>query len=222
VYRVWVKTSAAGQRSLWVAFIHGAFFPTELVQVAPGGQVLSSYWSNGYIESLEIERFAGGTVALVGGTTNDLGGASLAVFRSGVPRGAAPSSSERYRCGDCPAGGPDEFLVFPRRCISRANGGQATTESVVVDRTGVVRLQSSEGPRDSQGGFAASVWYGINSSYEVLEARPAYTLRSIHDTLQKQGLLDHPFGERDVADHFPVLRWTGTSFEPLPTPRLSQ
>lgn len=40
--------------------------------------------------------------------------------------------------------------------------------------------------------------------------------RLIHDHFFRQGLIDHPYGDADVAELLPIRRWAGgTTFEPV-------
>jgi hypothetical protein len=73
------------------------------------------------------------TALFVVGTNNDTRGASVAIFESDHAAGSAPSEQTEYRCTNCPAGGPSELLVFPRRCIGRIEDGTATTDQIWID-----------------------------------------------------------------------------------------
>jgi hypothetical protein len=59
-------------------------------------------------------------------------------------------------------------------------------------------------------------YYVLGPQGELLAAEISREFQAEHARLERQGALDHPFGPRDDADMFPVLRWDGTRFVELP------
>ena len=71
-HRVFVTRGRDGARRLWSVFIHNLLFPSVLQELDPrSGTVRQEYWSNGYIETVAEESWAGRPVVLVGATNND-------------------------------------------------------------------------------------------------------------------------------------------------------
>jgi len=202
--------------SLWAVFVHGMEFPTLLVELDPLGAVRSEYWSNGYIESLTETTWGGRAVVLAGGTNNETHGASLAIFDRGRVTGSAPAVDPNYRCLDCPAGGPIEFLLFPRRCILRVMEAQPTVTQIwkdTGDRLHVAVTEWGPGPRP----IDENVYYWLGPDLTPERAELSPELIGLHRQLERTGYLDHAFGPADEADLFPVRRWNGSTFVDLPT-----
>ncbi len=212
-YRMFVTDDGGGRRSLWVAFIHGLWFPSLLVELDASGATKGRYWSNGYIESVTVATWAGREVVLVGGTHNETKGASLAVFSRGAVSGSAPATVDRYRCTSCGPGGPAEFLVFPRQSAARALDGQATINETWVDEHGRIHVLASEGPAED-GHFGYGVWYALNPDLSIQERQFTSSSKAVHEGLVREGAIHDPFGEAPPATTG-VLRWTGRDFEPL-------
>jgi hypothetical protein len=215
-YRLFVLSDARGRPSIWAAFIHGMWYPSVLVELSGEGQVLGEYWSAGYIERVVATHWRGQPVVLVGGTNNESRGASLAVFpRTGIA-GVSPAENPRYRCQSCPAGGPMEFLVFPRRCVSIRAEVQATVLDLWRDDLDRLHVLVVDGAVHT-GSTAATAWYVLGADLAVT-ASYTPSFETFHRELERTGLLDHVFGPRDTAGLFPVLRWVNQHFEALASP----
>jgi hypothetical protein len=197
LYRLFVSDNPDGSRSLWAAFIHGLWFPSLLLEVDAAGKTKSEYWSNGYVESVSIARWAGKDIVLVGATNNDNRGASLAVFDYGNVRGSAPASQSRYACRTCGPGAPREFVIFPRRCIAKAMNGQATVTEAWIDKNDLIHVLVSEGPADSNFTFAAGVWYTLGRDLSVKKAEFTAESVGVHQSLEARGKIDHHFDPTD-------------------------
>lgn len=215
-YRVFVLDNPDRTRSIWIAFIHGLWFPTLLMEVDARGTTRSTYWSNGYIESVALATINGRDLVLVGGTHNDTRGASLAIFERGKVAGVAPATQDEFTCKDCPPGGPSTFIVFPRRCIAEALNGQATVDEVWVDDAGQIHGLASEGPVSGDG-FEGGVWYTLRPDFTVLTSEFTYPSGPLHRRLEASGTIGHPFTLKGVHGGLnlgTVMRWNGTRFVP--------
>lgn len=215
VYRMFVETRADGRRSMWIVFIHGLWFPSVAYELDDRGKVLSTYWSNGYIESIRLTRWRSREVVLIGGTNNESQGASLAILDYGAVNATAPAESAEFRCSTCAPGTPIAYLVFPRRCIAEALEGQATINEAWIDRSDSLYVMVSEGPWRPSGGLASDAWYTIGADLRPRSAEFADSARVLHASWFKEGRLDHPFGSRDESKLFPIRFWDGSTFSPL-------
>ena len=210
VHRVFLTRGPSGSRRLWVVFTHNLWFPSVLQELDPHGAVRQEYWSNGFIELVAETSWNGRPVVLVGGTNNDFRAASLAVFPPDGVTGSAPAARPAYACRNCPAGGPEELFIFPSLCATRRNGQAGVLEAWVEhgDRIRVTVMQ----------GLAAggATYYTLGPDGSVLAAEISREFQSQHVLLERQGLLDHPFGPSDDREMFPVRRWDGRRFVELP------
>ena len=207
VHKVFVTRGPSGARRLWVVSTHNLWFPSVLQELDPHGAVRQEYWSNGFIELVVETSWNGRPVVLVGGTNNDFRAASLAVFPPDGVTGSAPAARPAYACRNCPAGGPGEVFIFPSLCATRRNGQAGVLEAWVEhgDRVRVTVMQDG-----------GATYYTLGPGGSVLGAEISRELQSQHALLERQGVLDHPFGPTDDREMFPVLRWDGRRFVDLP------
>ena len=211
VSRVFLTRGGAGSRRLWVVSTHNLWFPSVLQELDPHGAVRQEYWSNGFIAVVTETSWNGRLVVLVGATNNDFRAASLAVFPADRVTGSAPSARPAYACRNCPAGGPEEFFIFPSLCAARQSGQAGLFESWVEhgDRIRVTVVQGG-------GARPGTTYYTLGPDGSVLAADISREFQAQHALLERQGLLDHRFGPTDDRDMFPVRRWDGTRFVDLP------
>jgi len=195
-------------------------YGSVIVHLDLHGRVLHEYWSNGYIMSFARVAIGGSPRWMVGAVNNETGGGSLAVFDA-PPHGSAPAHAEKYRCADCPAGGPTAFYVFPRSRMQRRAGYCASVTNIQADLSGGALVQVQIGgvaaPADPEvahyflgpdlGLRRATVGDGFPGMVEHLIA------------LGWRGVSDAD-RYRDEADLFPVLRWDAArgDFDALPPP----
>lgn len=207
IHKVFLTRGPSGSRRLWVVFTHNLWFPSVLQELDPHGGVRQEYWSNGFIELVAEASWNGRPVVLVGGTNNDFRAASLAVFPPDGVTGSAPAARPAYACRNCPAGGPGEVFLFPSLCATRRNGQAGVLEAWVErgDRIRVTVMQES-----------GATYYTLGPGGSVLGAEISRELQSQHALLERQGVLDHPFGPTDDREMFPVRRWDGRRFVDLP------
>jgi hypothetical protein len=211
-YRTFVTRGPEGRRRLWAVFTHNMLFPAVLRELDPrDGAVRQEYWSNGYIEVVREETWAGRQVLLVGGTNNDFRAASLAVFPVDAVAGSTPAVRPGYACRNCPPGGPEVIFLFPTLCLARP-GGQAGVHGVWVENGARLRVTLGH----NAGQVLVASYYTLGPGGEVLSAEISREFQAHHVLLERQGALDHAFGPRDDADMFPVRRWDGTRFVELP------
>lgn len=216
VYRMFVIENPDGTRSIWASFIHSLYFPTMLLEVNPEGRIVSKYWSNGYVEQIEVATIGDRRRVLVGATHNDTRGASLAVFEYGMVFGSAPAALDRFKCRTCEPGGPESFIVFPRQCIAEVLAGQAAVQFIRFDAAGRIFAYAGEGTRNHSGEFEAGVWYTIepvigNSSMQLTPGTSA-----LHRRLEKEGRLKHAFADPlHLSSPKQILRWDVTRFTPV-------
>jgi hypothetical protein len=60
------------------------------------------------------------------------------------------------------------------------------------------------------------VYYTLGPDLSLVAADITAEFRVTHQILERQGVLDHPFGPLDDRDMFPVKRWDGRRFVDLP------
>jgi hypothetical protein len=215
-YKMFLTHRPGREASIWVVFVHGMEFPTLLVELDAKGRVVSEYWSNGYVNSVDEGTWGNTAAVLVGAANNETHGASLAVFERDHVSGSAPAVDPDYRCVDCPKGdGPVAYLLFPRRCVGRVQEGNATVTETWTDAGGRLHVSVTEwSPLPSRP--AGNVFYWLGPDLVPERAEVSAEFRMIHQQMERAGLLDHSFGPADEAPLFPVRRWNGSAFVDLP------
>jgi hypothetical protein len=213
-FRAFVTRGEGGHRRLWAVFTHNLMFPAVLRELDPrDGTVRQEYWSNGYVDVVQEATWAGRRVLLVGGTNNDFRAGSLAVFPVDAVAGSTPAVRAGYACRDCAPGGPETLFVFPTVCAARQ--GQAGVHGVWVE--GGDRLRVTVGqPIDSTSGDLFATYYTLGPDGVPVSAEVSQEFRAVHGRLEREGIVDHPFGPRDQAAVLPVKRWDGRRFVDLP------
>jgi hypothetical protein len=101
------------------------------------------------------------------------------------------------------------LFLFPSLCAARRSEQAALMEAWVEhgDRIRVTLMQGGEG---------GATYYTLGPEGSVLTAEISRDFQAQHALLERQGVLDHPFGPTDDRDMFPVRRWDGTRFVELP------
>jgi hypothetical protein len=208
-----IVTEGAGRAHLWTIWIHsGGDFPSVAERVSPTGTVEARYWSPGYIEFLDEVTIAGRPAVIVGAANNEHKGGSLAVFDASVVQGAIPAASREKTCADCPAGRPRAFLVFPRLDTVWSVGGTSPVYRVTTQESSAIRVWVSQSPDHR---ISAAVAYDLDASLRPVRATFGDSIPMAHQFVERLGILDHPFGDRDRAAVWPVLVWDGGGFRPV-------
>jgi hypothetical protein len=216
-HRLFLGRTRDGQTPIYLTFIDIRLFPTLLIEITPTGDVVAEYFSNGYIDFVGLLDWQGAPALFVGAANNEHKGASLSIFPGGHATGAAPATIETYRCMTCPTGGPAEFVVFPRRCLSKVGNQTASIAEAMVNAQGRLAVRVVEGGANSIGLPASDVWYVLSQDLTPLRAEIAFGLRLEHASWHQRGLIDHALSpDRDGPDLYPVLRWSRGRFVDLP------
>lgn len=213
---VYVGDRPGGERVLFLVFIGPLEFPSLLLEVDRAGRIESEYWSNGYIESVAFRHWNEGPALFVGASYNEAKSSSLAVFRSGHPSGSAPASLAKYRCGSCATGGPDEFLVFPRRSMARTLDRGAAVQELRIEQNGSVHVSTGEAMRGPDGRLYYEAWYQFDRGLNLTGALLPDGFNAGYEMHLRAGRLTQPLGPHVETELFPVRRWDGAAFVDLP------
>lgn len=215
---VFTSRRPSGSPSLWVVSAQPGGWPSWLQELGPDGSVRQQYLTDGSITQLAEARWRGADVVLVGGSDQDQGGASLAVFDRDAVAGSAPATKAGYDCTSCALGGPRDFFVFPRLCLTAAGSMPRVSEIWLQGGDSLV-VATAHG-RD--GGTLPGVpdllraHYVFDGAKALVHAEISREYQIAHAELRRRGLVDHDYGPRDDARLFPVLRFDGRGFVPLP------
>jgi len=219
--RVFTVPGPSGRPTTYVSFIHSRDFPSVLFELDRNGQLVGSYWSNGYIETIARTTLQGRPLLLVGANNNEHESSSLALIDGWTPHGSAPAIDDKYRCRSCGGDEPLRFIVFPRRCAARAIKGGGALTKIWTDAGGNVYAVSGEGKRSPEGYLPSTLTYSFDSQLRPLRAEFDLGARLLHAQLEKSGSVDHPFGPVDASEAFPLLAWNNGRFAALPRATVS-
>lgn len=215
-----VTSSADGTKSLWLQSRHVPFFAGVIERLDPKtGAVLASYWNGGAISALATGTFGGKRLVFIGGDANEGHGASLAVFEEDQVGGGNVGGDLAHTCTSCGPVKAQAIFLFPRHDV----GDAAPSESKVAylhvkDETEIqVDVEYYNGEVRGLAGVQHAIAHFIfDPALQLVHAEHYNGYRILHDEFQKAGRLDHAYGERDVAELVPILRWTGgMTFEPV-------
>ena len=196
--------------TLWVAWSHeeSGEFPCLLERLSATGQPESEFWSAGFIATVVRYVIDGRASIFVGAVNNDSQGASLAVFDEDNVQGTAPARSADKVCRNGPPGSPRAFLVFPRTELPRRVGGLATVSEIRRSDSGEFRVWVQQPGSE----LVTAVAYRLAGDFTPRSAEFSAEYIAAHQSLEREGKIDHPFGERDRAQAWPVLVWKDGRF----------
>jgi hypothetical protein len=217
----WVTRTAGGSARVHLSFVHQNEFPTLIMTFDAEGRLLAEYWSNGYVETLTVGTVRGQHGWILGGANNENDGAFVALFTD-IPKGAAPASDPDFRCGNCPEGGPIEIMVMPLLCIGPATypEGQNTIVAAYTETDGTLYAHTLEGPHE-EGRYGAQVIYSFAPDNAPRDVFVTSGFLQTHQTLLREGRLDHEWSE---AEHFrlsPVTYWLDDRWAVMPKHRIT-
>jgi hypothetical protein len=220
-YRFFVTAAPENpeRRAVWAVSTHAQMFPALLQRIDPlSGEPSGEYWSNGYIDVVRLSQFKGRHVILVGACNNESKGASLAVLDASSFSGSAPAANPKYRCDGCPVGTPLEHVVFPK---PRRFASIDTSSSVMRIEVGSADIAVGvQHAHASLPGALAMAFYRLTPDLEPVSADTGDGYLAVAHALVRAGLIAPV--DSDAVDpereFFPLLRWNGTAFVPLPRP----
>jgi hypothetical protein len=218
VEHVFLTRHVDGSSGLWVASSQPGRFPGWLQELAPDGGVRQDYHTDGRITSVSEARWAGRDVVFVGAADQDQDGASVAIFDRDAVAGSAPAARAGYDCTSCTLGGPREFIAFPRLCATSV-GDSVAIDGVWVENGDGVTVATGH-RRDARAGPGTPdqllAFYRFDRNLDLVHAEVSREYQVAHDSLWRQGLLDHSYSHADDARLFPVRRFDGRRFVTLP------
>lgn len=205
VYHYAVIPEADGTWHVWAVFVHTPYFPSVLEQINPRGDVLTRYWSNGYITALAETEWGGQRVLLAGSVNNEHKGSALAVLSRERPSGMAPALNAAYRCSTCPAGDPLAFVVFPPSPVGKVRGEGTIVPLTYRSGEGVVTVieEVIHGLEFPSGGLL----YTLNEDLDLVKLEVTAQYKGLHDALFKVGRIDRPYSPAEELLIGRVLVW---------------
>lgn len=207
LFRVFLERRAGGRQAIWAVFVHGLYYPTVAYRLDHTGRVLSTYWSNGYIESITKEVWKGQPVVLFGGANNESRDASLALLPDDFEEAFAPSTSAAFRCESCSGDPPLAFVLLPHSCLSDVRVGTATVPLAWIDKQSHIQALMGEVRRAENGDFLTDVWFDLDPTLKSGPPHVGDGFLALHDQWWKEGKIDHPFGPADLERLREVRYW---------------
>ena len=216
---MWFVTVApenAARRALWVSSHHAAMFPAALQRLNPEtGAPLSSYWSDGYIVTVNLVPVDGRWRLLIGSCNNETKGAALAMLDASRPTGSAPSQLPAYRCVNCPSGEPLAFVVFPKPRRFRA-----IDESSPLFRIEKLARGFNIGVRHAAESdtLVADVYYALDENFRPVSVDVADGFKLTYQALVRRSAIAEfvPARSTDLMGEFmPLFRWNGHGYTPV-------
>ena len=191
-----------GQWRIAAAFHHHTWWPGLVTTFDRDGRPLERFVNAGWIHKLNVTT--DGRYLLAAGVSNAFGGAVLAVFDAHAISGTAPADGGSLpACSDCPAGAPVAYFVLPWADLARPTDTPAVV--VQVGDTGQIELHAMQRlPRE---GPVPALIVALTPDLEVTRRAAADSFVAVHDLLQRQGELDHPFAACPWKTP-PIRKWT--------------
>lgn len=214
-YSMYFLRDPDGSLGLWITSAHVAWFPSVLERLSPSGDLLSEYWSNGVIRTIRPATIKGRNYLLVGAYNNEHRGASLAYLDRAHASGSAPAQKADYRCRDCAAGAPAEFVVFPGsdllREVTAGEGSAAVIDARLAgDEDLIVTVHQTSARVDGESEVVeGSLNYTLSPENLRLKRMVAlWGYLRLHRVLEGSGRLKHPYGVSEEKQLKGILRWS--------------
>ena len=216
--RLFTNVDPDQPRAIWIAGHELAGnFPAVLQALGPSGEVRSEYWSAGFIGAMAVVRVNGRRLVVVGSAANETGGAALAVF-DGSAQGSSPAADPAYRCAGCPAGAPLHYLVFPRSRLQAELGENAQVVEILAASGGMIRIRVIQAGDPMLVGTAASAYYTLDAAFSIADGKLSPEIGPIQRKFEAEHLVSAATRPRGDADLYPVLRWSGKSYDRISGP----
>jgi hypothetical protein len=210
-----------GRPELWVAESHFRWGNSLVEEIDPTtGRTKLRFVNTGVLYALNEVKTGRGTYLLAGGFNNEYSAGALAVINEDKPFAASPQTpGTRHYCVSCPPGVPDEYFVFPRTEVNRAEeiyedpvGGIFISE----DRAEIIKIEA-EGKAKAGTIYefrtAPSIWpvsLRYDSWYDMLYRRLEEE-RRIHFSLADSPERLHP---QPIDVWTPSHGWERCNFKP--------
>lgn len=218
----WVEATpnADGTKSLWYQSRHVPFFAGVIERLdLKTGTVLADYWNGGVISNLAVGTFGGRRLVFIGGDANEGNGAALAVFEEEQVGGGNVGGDAAHTCASCGPVRAKAIFLFPRHDVGDAAPSESKVSLISVKDEAEIQVDVEYYNGEVRGlpGVQHAVAHFIfDPALQLVHAEHYAGYLVIHDEFRKTGRLDHPYGDRDVADLLRILRWAGGSrFEPV-------
>jgi hypothetical protein len=205
--------------SIWVVASHALEFPTVVERLNSAGEVTAQYWNAGHVHFVAETRLRGRPVLIVGATRNEDRDASLTILDARQSGGCSPGPDPRYTCTSCGAGVPLEYIVFPRPVLGALGDQRSYAHEIRQGPAGEFTVTVLLGDFIVHSGadsWSATAYYRFDRDFNLLGAEFEDDYRRIHAYFFLAGLLKREFGPWTTRELFPVRRWDGSGFEPMP------
>lgn len=192
------SVSLDGKPAILTLANHFIWYPAQAALLDPKtGQVQEEYWHPGaFYECVLADLDRDGKDELLLGAINNpgdgLGAAALAVLK--IPFSAAPPRPAHPDAALAPltGGGEAAYVLFPMPDVSRAMGLLPVVRRLSVDAARNILVVT---PLPEDGGLV----YTLGSDLSLRSFRVSDNYRDLHDRYHRQGLLDHPLSDRELA-----------------------
>lgn len=202
-------SETGGKPSIWVAEDHYLWGNSFVVQLdAETGHAKIRFVNTGVLHSLNEVNTASGAYMLAGGFNNEYSGGILAVINEKKPFAASPQTpGTRHQCVSCAPGSPEEYFVFPRTAVNRAEGSyEDTVRRIVVygNRFQVEKLETGPGLS-----VVAIYWFATKPTIHPISLRYSSAYDMLYRHLLKEGKIRFPLADSPERLHpLPISVWT--------------
>jgi hypothetical protein len=193
VYQVGGETRISG------AFHHHTWWPDLVMTFDAGGRIVGRFVNSGWIYGLTLT--SDGRHLLASGVNNALGGSVLSAINTSHPEGASPPGPDTPVCGNCPAGVPDAYLLWPRSELADPAQSPPTLAFVLPD--GTIEVHANQRRTDGAPEFVAA----LSPALQVLHSSVSDSFRDLHRRLEDDHKVTHPLASCPWLTP-PVKIWT--------------
>ncbi len=196
-----VYRTPTGARVAW-ALHHFTWWPGLLMTLDADGRRLGSFVNSGWIRATAPSR--DGRPLLMTGIANSQQAYVFAVLDAANPSGHSPEPpGSRMECLDCPAGGPLQYVVFPRTDVSHQQPFPGPGPTLMTFDDGSVHVHALE----SSGPNIAAMIYEFAPDLTLRGARFSDSFWEWHRRLEADGKIRHSSDECPERGGLEVRHW---------------
>jgi hypothetical protein len=202
----------AAPRRLWVSYAHHTWWPGFVVEIDASGSGRLVYAQAGRVMSVSHWPTASGGFLAIGGSINELRGATIALLPDSGAVASYPLRDGQPPCADCPGGAPRRLLLVPGSELVHANHERFPSVTSLRPVGSALKVLIGEG-----GGASVLM---LNDDFSVQSLQFSDRYWAAHERFEREGRVDHAAAQcPELHRPRPLGAWTpegGWSWQQVP------
>ena len=187
-----ILTPAATGQTTWVAYRHHTWWPSFVARIDAQGGASIAFVNPGNLWVLASVRNSTGNYVLVGGISNALGSAVMAVLGDADPGSAAPQplAAGSYSYDNWPRA-PHLYLMFSPSEIFRLEGAAYHRIQSILVEADRIQVHTYEGKDFTGGSTYLEAYYEFTRDFALTSASMSDSYWQVHAEFEKRHRITH-------------------------------